>query len=150
MSVLHVLFKVAGAEYALPAADVLHLESFISATKVPGAPAHVIGILQVRGRVVPVIDLRLRFGLPAQDTTAASRVVVVQAGARVIALLADSAREVAKIDPAEYRPAPEMMADEDGGQGFVRSVARASNRLVMLIDLPRVVGYEQQEKIDGQ
>lgn len=145
MSVLHVLFKVAGAEYGLPAADVLHLESYSSSTPVPGAPAHVAGIVQVRGRVVPVIDLRRRFGLESEPTTATSRVVVVQAAGRVVALLADSAREVAKIDPADCKPAPEMMTD--AGQGFVRAVARASNRLVMLIDLPTVIG---EEALHGQ
>ena len=145
MSVLHVLFTVAGAEYALPAADVLHLESFATATKVPGSPTHVVGIVQVRGRVVPVIDLRRRFGLDPHQVTGNSRVVVVQAQGRIIALLADSAREVARIDPAETRPAPEVVAE--GGQGFVRAVARANNRLVMLIDLPRVIG---EEDLDGQ
>jgi purine-binding chemotaxis protein CheW len=145
MSVLHVLFQVGGAQYGLPAADVLHLESFTAATKVPGAPTHVVGIVQVRGRVVPVIDLRRRFGLDAQQVTADSRVVVVQAGSRVIALLADSAREVARIDPAECRPAPEVVTD--AGQGFVRAVVRSGERLVMLIDLPRVIGEEQ---LDGQ
>jgi purine-binding chemotaxis protein CheW len=144
MSVLHVLFKVAGSEYALPYSEVLHLETFSSATKVPGAAAHVTGLMQVRGRVLPVIDLRLRFGQGVHQVTPDSRVVVVQNGRRAIALLADSAREVVKIDPQDYRAAPEMVAD--GGQGFVRSVARAGQRLVMLIDLPRVIGEEQ---IDG-
>jgi purine-binding chemotaxis protein CheW len=144
MSVLHVLFKVAGAEYALPYSDVLHLETFTSATRVPGAAAHVTGLMQVRGRVLPVIDLRQRFGQGAHQVTPDSRVVVVQNGPRAVALLADSAREVVKIDPQDYRPAPEMVAD--GGQGFVRSVARAGQRLVMLIDLPEVIGEEQ---IDG-
>jgi purine-binding chemotaxis protein CheW len=145
VSVLHVLFQVAGAEYGLPAADVLHLESFTSATPVPGAPGHVAGIVQVRGRVVPVIDLRRRFGLESQPAGPAARVVIVQVAGRVVALLADSAREVAKIDPADCRPAPEMMTD--AGQGFVRAVARSNNRLVMLIDLPTVIG---EEALHGQ
>lgn len=65
MSVLHVVFKVDGAEYVLPAADVLQMESFTGATPVPGAAPHVAGLVQVRGRVIPVVDARLRFGLPA-------------------------------------------------------------------------------------
>jgi purine-binding chemotaxis protein CheW len=141
MSLLHVLFKVAGAEYALPYSDVLHMESFATATKVPGAPPYVAGLMQVRGRVLPVIDLRVRFGHEPQPVTSDSRVVVVQSGKRALALLADSAREVVKIDPAEYRAAPEMVSET--GQGFVRSVAHAGNRLVMLIDLQRVIGEEE-------
>ena len=77
---LHVLFKVGGVDYALPAKDVLHLESYSPPTKVPGAPDHVAGLLQIRRRVVPVVDLRARFGLPKAEPTLDSRVVVVQAG----------------------------------------------------------------------
>lgn len=141
MSLLHVVFKVAGAEYALPYSDVLHMESFASATKVPGAPPYVAGLMQVRGRVLPVIDLRVRFGLDPQPTTGDSRVVVVQNGKRALALLADSAREVLRIDPETYRDAPEMVAHAGGG--FVRSVAHTGNRLIMLIDLQKVIGEEQ-------
>jgi purine-binding chemotaxis protein CheW len=144
MSVLHVLFKVAGAEYALPYSEVLHMESFAGATRIPGAPPYVAGLMQVRGRVLPVIDLRVRFGLEPQAVTPDSRVVVVQNEKRALALLADSAREVVKIDPAECRAAPEMVTET--GQGFVKSVAHAGKRLVMLIDLPRVIG---EERIDG-
>ena len=63
MTALHVTFRVGTADYALPAAAVLHLESFVSATHVPGAPPYVAGLVQVRGRLVPVVDLRKRFGL---------------------------------------------------------------------------------------
>jgi purine-binding chemotaxis protein CheW len=145
MNVLHVLFKVGGSDYAVAASEVLHLESFATATKVPGAPAHVTGLMQVRGRVVPIIDLRQRFGIGVHDTTENSRVLVVQVGARAVALLADSAREVMKIDDETYRAAPEMVAES--GQGFVKSVAQAGGRLVMLIDLAKVVG---EEHTDGQ
>jgi purine-binding chemotaxis protein CheW len=139
-----VLFKVAGSEYALPYSDVLHMETFAGATRVPGAPSYVAGLMQVRGRVLPVIDLRVRFGLDPQPSTPDSRVVVVQSGKRALALLADSAREVLKIDPSEYRDAPEMVSESENG--FVKSVARAGNRLVMLIDLQKVIG---EERIDG-
>ena len=102
MNDLHVLFKVADAEYAIPASEVLHMESFDGATRVPGAPAYVAGLMQVRRRVIPVVDLRLRFGLPAVTPTLDSRVVVVQAGERAVGLLADSAREVKNIAAADF------------------------------------------------
>ena len=65
MSALHVLFKVADSDYALPAAEVLHMETFERATPVPGAAPYVAGVMQSRRRVVPVVDLRARFGLRA-------------------------------------------------------------------------------------
>ena len=140
MTALHVLFRVAGAEYAVAAADVLHLDSFTGATRVPGAPPYVAGLVQIRGRVIPVIDLRARFGLPAGEPTMDWRVVVVAAGARAVGLLVDSTREVLKIADDELRAAPQVMAEEAGG--FVKSVARAGDRLVMLIDYHKVIGDE--------
>jgi purine-binding chemotaxis protein CheW len=135
---LHVLFKVAGSEYALPAAEVLHMESFSSATRVPGAPAHVAGVIQSRRRVVPVIDLRARFGLPLVAPTLDSRVIVVQHGERAVGLLVDTAREVLGISPEQLRATPEVIARE--AQGFVRSIAQVGQRLVMLIDSRKIIG----------
>jgi purine-binding chemotaxis protein CheW len=140
MSLLHVLFKVAEAEYVLPASEVLHMESYTGATRVPGTAAHVAGLVQVRGRVLPVIDLRVRFGLEPHRLSADSRLVVAQRGERPVALLADSAREVLRIDPALFRTTPEL--GEDTGQAYVKAIARAGDRLVMLLDLARVVGEE--------
>jgi purine-binding chemotaxis protein CheW len=147
MSVLHVVFKVDGAEYALPAADVLQMESFTGATPVPGAPSHVAGLVQVRGRVIPVVDARTRFGLPPVQRSLDTRVVVGQLGNRVVGLLVDSAREVLKLDPAQVKPPPPLVVE--GARGFVKAVAQVGPRLVMLIDFPRVIGEETPDG-DGQ
>ncbi|HVG59903.1 MAG TPA: chemotaxis protein CheW [Hyalangium sp.] len=144
MSALHVVFKVAGAEYAIPASEVMQMESFTGATPVPGAPAHVAGLVQVRGRVVPVVDARARFGLPPVDRTIDSRVVVGQLGSRTVGLLVDSAREVMKLAPEQLQPPPPMVAEQ--AQGFVKAVAQVGQRLVMLIDFSRVIG---EEKVHG-
>lgn len=140
MSALHVLFKVAGTDYVLAAADVLQMESFAGATRVPGTPAHVAGLVQIRGRVVPVVDLRVRFGLPAVEPVLDSRVVVVKQGERVVGLLVDAAREVVAIPDEAFRPPPEIIAEQ--ASGFVKAVAQIGGRLVLLIDCDRVIGEE--------
>ena len=141
MSVLHVIFKVGGAEYVLPASDVLQMESFTGATPVPGALPYVMGIIHVRGRVVPVVDLRVRFGLPPVESTLDSRVVVVELSERTVGLLADSAREVVKLAPEQMQAPPSMMSGE-GATGFVKSVAHVQKRLLMLLDFAKVIGEE--------
>lgn len=143
MSALHVVFKVAGAEYVIPASEVLQMESFTGATPVPGAPPHVAGLVQVRGRVVPVVDARSRFGMPPAERTLDSRVVVGQLGARVVGLLVDSAREVVKLDAGQLQPPPPMVAEQ--AKGYVKAVAQVGPRLVMLIDFPRVIGEETSQ-----
>lgn len=140
MTTLHVTFRVGAADYAVPASLVLHLESFETATHVPGAPAHVIGLVQVRGRVVPVVDLRVRFGLLASERTIDHRVVIVQVGTRVAGLLVDSAREVLQLDEARFEPPPEALSVS--GSVFVTAIATIPDRLLLLVDVPRIIGEE--------
>ena len=144
-TVLHVLFRVGPAEYGVAASEVLQMESYEGATPVPNAPPYLAGIVQVRGRVVPVVDLRVRFGLPPVDRTIDTRVVVVQLGERVVGLLADAAREVARLDPAQLRPPPPMIATQT--HGVVRAIGQHAGRMVMLIDLDRLVA---EERLDGE
>ena len=137
---IHVTFRVGSAEYVVPAAQVLHLESFETATHVPGAPPYVAGLVQVRGRVVPVVDLRKRFGLPATEHELAHRIVVVQVGSRVAGLLVDAAREVIQIDEASFQDAPELVKQQ--ANGFVAGVVTVAGRLFLVADVPRLIGEE--------
>jgi purine-binding chemotaxis protein CheW len=140
VTVLHVVFRVADAEYVLPASQILHMESFSGATRVPGALPYVVGLVQVRSRVLPVIDLRLRFGLPEREPTLDSRILIVQQGTRAVGLLADSAREVLRIAPENFLPPPELVSEQ--AAGFITQVAELGSRLVMLIDSGKVIGEE--------
>ena len=137
---LYVVFRVDAAEYALPAETVLQMESFTAATAVPGTQPFVAGILQLRGLVVPVVDLRHRFGLPPAAPGPDTRVVVGQLRDRVVALVADSAREVLRIAPDQIKPPPRLL--EDGAQGFVRAVAHAGPRTILILDFGKVIGEE--------
>ena len=140
MSALHVVFKVADSEYVLSVEDVLQMESYAGATPVPGTLPYVAGVIQVRGRVVPVVDLRARFGLPAIAATIDSRVVVAQLEQRTVGLLVDSAREVVKLSPEQIQPPPPMMSD--GAEGFVKAVAHLDKRMLMVIDFAKIIGEE--------
>ncbi len=143
MSELHVLCKVADTEYVLPAADVLQMESFVGATKVPGAAAQVAGLVQIRGRVVPVVDLRVVFGLASISPTLDSRVVVMKTAERVVGLLVDSAREVLKIRGEDFHPPPAVLVQQT--DGLVKAVAQVGTRLLMLIDFIKVIGEERDD-----
>ena len=137
---LHVSFRVGTADYVIPAAEVMHLESFTEATHVPGSPAYVAGLVQVRGKLVPVVDLRMRFGLEPTERTIDSRVIVVKVGARIVGLLVDSARDVLGVDETTYEPPPELIANQ--ATGFVKAVTTVAKRLMLVVDVPRVIGEE--------
>ena len=140
MSTLHVTFRVGNADYAISAEQVLHLDSFTEATYVPGAPAFVAGLVQVRGKLVPVVDLRTRFGLGRIERTLDNRVIVVKVGTRVAGLLVDSAREVLRLDEAAFEPPPELLDNQ--ASGFVKAVATQAKRLLLVVDVPRLIGEE--------
>lgn len=137
---LHVMFQIAGADYVVPAADVAQMESFAGATAVPGAPAHVAGLVQLRGQVLPVVDVRARFGLPPAERTSDARIIVVGRQERRVALLVDRAREVIDVKPDEFRDPPDLVAAQ--AAGFVRSIAQRERRVLMLVDVDRVIGKD--------
>lgn len=137
---LHIVFKVDDVAYALPGRDVLHLESFAGATPVPGSRPFVAGIVQLRGKVLPVVDLRRRFGLDPLPPTPESRVVVVETAGRTVALLADSAREIVELGADDVHPAPKAI--DAGSQHFVRGVGHAKDRIFLILDTDKVVSDE--------
>ncbi len=117
------------------------MESFAGATKVPGAANEVAGLVQIRGRVVPVVDLRIIFGLPAIAPTIDSRVVVASIGERTVGLLVDSAREVLKIPASEFQPPPSVVAQQT--EGMVKAVAQVGDTS---IDVDRFHEGDRQER----
>jgi purine-binding chemotaxis protein CheW len=141
MNGLYIVFRVANAEYAVAAAQVLQLESFSGATAVPGTLAHVSGIVQVRGRIVPVIDLRLLFGEASADAALDTRIIVVELNERTVALRVDSSREVLKLEAEQFQPTPTVVSERS--RGFINAVARVGNRLLMILNLEKVIGEEQ-------
>jgi len=141
---LHVVFNVAGAEYALPFDSVLQMESYTGATLVPGVPAYVDGIVTVRGLVVPVLDLRTRFGLPRAELNLDARIIVTESEGRVVALRVDSAREVLKLDVDQHQPAPSIVSERSSG--LVRAVHPVGKRLLLLLDLPQLLGENSHDR----
>ena len=142
---LHVVFRIGPAEYVLPASIVAELDTFVGVTPVPGAAPHVLGLVHVRTRVLPLVDLRIRFGLAAAEPSADQRVMVIEHAGRCIGLLVDSAREVTRIDASAFADPPELVALRTAG--FVKKVAQLGTRLAMLLDCDRVL---QQDSSDDR
>jgi len=140
---LHVVFGLAGVEYALPVTFVLQMETFSGATAVPGTPDYVAGIVTVRGRVVPVIDLRRRFGMPSVESTLDTRIIVTQVAERVVALRVDRAREVLALDPARNQPAPALVSERS--LGLVHGMHALGSRLLLLLDLAKVLSEDSYD-----
>lgn len=140
MTDLYVVFSVADVLCALPAASVRQLETYQGVTRVPGTAAHVAGVVQIRGQVLPVIDLRRLFGYPSTEATLDTRIVVTELGERHVGLIVDKAREVSRISTESVQRTPELM--NETSRGFFAGLVQLGQRVVMLIDLRKVVGEE--------
>jgi purine-binding chemotaxis protein CheW len=143
----YILFTVAGTTYALPSGEVRHMEMLEGVTRVPNAPTFVDGVVFSRGQVVPVVNLRARFGFERTPYDLRTRLVVVQAAGRVIGLVVDSAREFVNIPPESIQPPHEALAGMSGR--YVEGVASLGDkRLVLTLDLTRILNFAESLPLD--
>ena len=123
--------------------DVLQVQEVLRITEispVPGAPSYVLGIINLRGNVVTVVDARNRFGLPPKEPDDASRIIIVDAFDKVIGLLVDNVSEVAYVANSQIEMAPNVGTDE--GHRFVSGVSNREGELLIMLDLAKLINIE--------
>jgi chemotaxis signal transduction protein len=133
----YILFGVAGTTYAIRSQDVLHIEMIEHVTPVPNAAACVEGVVFSRGQVVPVINLRARFGFERAAMTLRSRLLVVQQDGRRVGLLADESREFIRISDAAIKPPQEAIGGLSGN--YLDGVATLGQRIVLVLNVRETV-----------
>ena len=138
-----VLFELAGTTYGVRSADVRQLEMIEHITPVPNASGTLEGVVFSRGRVIPAMSLRARFGFPKVPHDIRSRLIVVEVGDRVIGLIVDSAREF-KIIPNESLSAPPDGLAELSGH-YLNAVANLGESNVLILDLAEVIKTDDIE-----
>ena len=142
----YILFTVAGTTYALRSGEVRHMEMIEDITRVPNAPSFVDGVVFSRGQVVPVVNLRARFGFERASRDLRTRLVVVQSAARLVGLVVDSAREFVNIPPDAVQPPHEALAGMSGR--YVEGIASIGGRLILVLDLSRVLDFAETLSMD--
>ena len=142
-----VSFVVAGEEFGVNILTVQEIIRPVDITRVPHAPDFVKGVINLRGRILPVIDLRTRFGFPAQERTGDMRIVVVEIGGRTVGFMADAVQEVLRVDVSSIESAPELAMGIDAD--YLRGVAKLDERLLILLDLERLLSADEEEALQG-
>ena len=142
-----VSFVIAGEEFGVNILTVQEIIRPIAITRVPHAPAFVEGIINLRGRILPVIDLRKRFGFPPREQDEDTRIVVLEVEEQVIGFVTDAVREVLRVDASTMEPAPELAVGIDAH--YLRGVAKLEDRLLILLDLEGVLSDEEARALEG-
>ncbi|QEL20598.1 chemotaxis protein CheW [Limnoglobus roseus] len=133
----YILFELAGTAYAIASRDVQRMEMVEHVTPVPNAPAFVEGVVFSRGKVVPAINLRRRFGFQATAFDLRTRLIVVAHADRSVGLIVDSAREFVSIPADAIQPPPETLAGTSGR--YLKGVATADDRVILVLDIGGVI-----------
>lgn len=130
-------FRIGRETFGLPISIVREIIRVPEITAVPDAPPYVEGVINLRGRIIPVVDLRKRFGQLKIEPDKKNRVVVVELERRAIGLIVNSASEVLRVPPSEIEHPSDVFPE--GEMNFITGVGKLNGRLVMLLDLNRML-----------
>ena len=140
-----VVFELETESYGV---DITAIESIIKMqeiTKLPHAPAFMEGITNLRGAIVPVLDLRKRFGMDRREPTRDTRIVIANMRGTKVGLIVDAVSQVIRIPEDAIEPPPQMSVTVNSA--FIKSVAKLENELIILLDLDRVLNFEEREAV---
>jgi purine-binding chemotaxis protein CheW len=135
---LHIVgFRVGTETFGVAIQNVHEIVRMMDITSVPDTPDYIEGVINLRGKIIPVVDLRKRFGEKQITPSKKNRILVAEVGSKMVGLVVDAASEVLKIPPSEVDPPPNVF--QEGELNYVTGVGKLGNRLVILVDLAKVM-----------
>jgi purine-binding chemotaxis protein CheW len=142
-----VSFKLGSEEYGVDIAQVQEINRMVAITHVPRAPQFMEGVINLRGQLIPIIDLRARFGMPRTEHTKNTRIVVTEIGAKRVGMVVDSVSEVLRLATEHIEEAPEMITGVD--TEYIRGVGKIEDRLIILLDLARIISNAEKRELES-
>jgi purine-binding chemotaxis protein CheW len=139
-------FRIGRETFGLPISLVREIVRVPEITSVPNAPEYIEGVINLRGRIIPVVDMRKRFGEEVTLPSKKNRVVVVEMEARLIGLLVNSASEVLRIPPSDIQAPQDVF--QEGELNYITGVGKLKGRLVILLDLNRILQRGELRRLD--
>jgi purine-binding chemotaxis protein CheW len=140
-----VSFALGSEEYGVDIAQVQEINRMVTVTHVPQAAQFMEGVINLRGRLIPIIDLRTRFGMERAERTKNTRIVVTEIGSKRLGMVVDSVSEVLRIPVEQIEDAPDLVAGVD--TEYIRGVGKLDDRLIILLDLGRVISADEKTEL---
>jgi purine-binding chemotaxis protein CheW len=142
-----VSFRLAQEEYGIEITKVQEIILMGEITRVPQTPEYIKGLINLRSTVIPIVDLRLRFGLAQQEATDETRIMVVNASGKTIGIIVDAVSEVLRISHEQIAPPPPTVAGL--GREYLTGLVRLETRLLILLDIDRILGQEETAEVEN-
>ncbi|HFE51833.1 MAG TPA: chemotaxis protein CheW [Bacteroidetes bacterium] len=140
-----VSFFLGDEEYAIDVLKVQGIDRVSEITRVPRAPDFVQGVINLRGKIVPIIDLRSRIGLPPKEADRNSRVIVVDMGREVVGLRVDGVREVLRVPASVVEPPPDMTNAESNE--FVEGMGKLEDRIILILNVDKILDSSERQAL---
>lgn len=129
----YLTFALGAEEYGIELLKVQEIKGYTSVTPIPNTPPYIKGVMNLRGAVIPVVDLRARFGMEEISYTKFNVIMVINVGTRVVGLLVDAVSDVLNLEPGDLRPAPDFGTQAD--TRFITGMASAGDKMSVLLDM---------------
>jgi len=143
----YLTFRLDGQEYGIAILKVQEITGWDRITPIPNSPNYVKGVLNLRGVIVPVIDLRLRFGLTEVQRDIFTVIIVVNIGGRLAGIVVDAVSDVINVGDAQHCAAPEYEGQKN--REFIKGLAQVDDKLLILLDIERLVNPEALEETEA-
>ncbi len=143
-----VTFRLGNEEFSLDILRVQEIIRHMELTRVPRTPDFVEGVINLRGRVIPVLDLRKRFGLPADERTNETRIIVVDVDNRTVGLKVDAVSEVLRLPADTVEPPPAIVTGAESD--YIRGVGKLDGRLIILLDVSKILTGTERDALGLQ
>ncbi|WP_321430764.1 chemotaxis protein CheW [uncultured Methanolobus sp.] len=141
-----VVFQLGGEEFGVEIMKVQEIIRMPEITQIPQSPEFVEGVINLRGRIIVVINLDKRFNLVSKEVDAHSRIIVVEIGENVVGMIVDSVNEVLRIPKSSVDPAPELVTSNISRE-YITGVGKIDDRLLILLDLAKVMDKKEVQEI---
>jgi len=141
MSTQMVVFKLSNEDFAVEVSSVEAIIKLQAITKVPHAQPHVVGVTNLRGNIVPVIDLKKRLSLPATENSIDTRIIVALLQDSKVGMVVDAVSQVIEIDDSQIEETPQISTNVDSS--FIRGIVKIENLLVIMLDLAKIFSDEK-------
>lgn len=143
----YLTFCLGEEEYGIEILKVQEIKGYSAITYIPNTPPHIKGVMNLRGTVIPVVDLRAKFSMPAVDYNKFTVIIVVTVGEKILGLVVDAVSDVLNIAPGEVRPAPDFGARVD--TKFISGVASLNDKLAVLLDIHKLLSEDDLAALSG-
>ncbi|MGE0679651.1 MAG: chemotaxis protein CheW [Candidatus Binatia bacterium] len=143
----YLTFTLGEEEYGIDILKVQEIKGYSAVTRIPRSPAYVKGVMNLRGTIVPVIDLRTKFGLEPTAYDQFTVIIVVVVQGRAMGLIVDTVSDVLNIPASDVQPTPELSSDMD--TNFIAGMGKAGDKLIILLDVHKVLGVEELRALEA-